>query len=107
MDYGLAMKSDHGLLVTKQLARLLRLNLMFKQKNAYSRSMFMQVADAIRADVGRKERASSGNYKLSKRQLCQTKVTSFMTATIKAMQAGTYRVYTGEPTGTTKFISCE
>ena len=43
MDYALAMKSDDGLLVTRHLALLLRLNLMFKQKNAYSRSMFFHM----------------------------------------------------------------
>ena len=43
MDYALAMKSDDGHLVTKHLALLLRLNLMFKQKNAYSRCMFFHM----------------------------------------------------------------
>ena len=43
VDYGLAIKSDNGLLVTKHLALLLRLNVMFKQKNAYSWSMFMHM----------------------------------------------------------------
>ena len=43
VDYGLAMKSDNGVLVTKHLALLLRVNLMFKQKNAYCRSMFMHM----------------------------------------------------------------
>jgi hypothetical protein len=40
VDYGLAMKSDNGILVTKHLAFILRINLMFKQKNAYCVAMF-------------------------------------------------------------------
>ncbi len=43
MDYGLAMKSDSGLLLTKHFALLFRLNLMFRQKNAYTGAMLMHM----------------------------------------------------------------
>jgi hypothetical protein len=43
VDYGLAMKSDNGLLVTKHFALILRLNLMFHQKNAYQGAMVMHL----------------------------------------------------------------
>ena len=42
VDHGLSMKSYNGILMTKNLALLLLLNLMFKQKNAYQHTMFMQ-----------------------------------------------------------------
>ena len=37
------MKSDNGLLVTKHFALILRLNLMFHQKNAYQGAMVMHL----------------------------------------------------------------
>ena len=160
VDYGLAMKSDNGVLVTKHLALLLRINLMFKQKNAYCRSMFMHmllllyqnkhklpawqmyeksasvfneevgeislsvlsrvvlgdtlksdfdhmsrlyllqhhyraVAKEIRIDEQRKERAPTGYTMVAKRVVAQTKVTEFMLATIAAIEANTYRIYSG------------
>ena len=154
------MKSDNGLLVTKHLALLLRINLMFKQKNAYCRSMFMHmllliyqskhnlpawqmyaksasvfneevgeislsvlsrvvlgdtlksdfehmsklyllqhqyraVANDIRIDEQRKQRAPTGYTMLEKREVAQTRVTDFMVATIAAIEANTYRIYSG------------
>ena len=47
MDYGLALKSDNGRLLFKHLFFLLRLNMALVQKNAYSRSIMMQLLNML------------------------------------------------------------
>ena len=47
MDYGLALKSDNGKLLFQRLFFLLRLNMALVQKNAYSRSIMMQLLNML------------------------------------------------------------
>ena len=47
MDYGLALKSDNGKLLFRHLFLLLRLNMALVQKNAYSRSIMMQLLNML------------------------------------------------------------
>jgi hypothetical protein len=47
VDYGLALKSDNGKLLFKHLFFLLRLNMAIVQKNAYSRSIMMQLLNML------------------------------------------------------------
>ena len=47
VDYGLALKSDNGNLLFSHLIKLLRLNMVLVQKNAYSRSIMMQLLNLM------------------------------------------------------------
>ena len=47
VDYGLALKSDSGNLLFSHLIQLLRLNMVLVQKNAYSRSIMMQLLNLM------------------------------------------------------------
>jgi hypothetical protein len=47
VDYGLALKSDNGKLLFQRMLMLLRLNMSCVQKNAYSRSIMMQLLNML------------------------------------------------------------